>query len=563
MAVTQGPGNAAPCVSEGRSLLGLRLLVGAGLLVAVAAVYAQVNGHGFVRYDDAEAISANPGLRLGLSLRGLAWAFQTTLVANWIPLTVVSLLADSQLHGLEPRWMLLENAALHALASVLLFHVFWRMTGAVWKSAAVAAIFAVHPLHVESVAWAAMRKDSLSGVFFALALLAHVRFSERPGRGRQAAVAAACAAGLLSKPTLVTLPFVLLLIDYWPLGRLTAPGGGIDAARLRRAIAEKLPLFGLAALASVASVLAQSASGATVAAGAFPLDARAVNALASIADYLRTSVWPSGLAAFYPAPLGELPVTKAAAGLAVLAAVTALGALEHRRRPWLLVGWLWFLGMLVPVLGLVQVGSQARADRYMYLPLIGLSILPVWAAAELAHAKPRLRRAIAALAAVSIAALACVSLRQVGFWRDGVVLFERVLAVTRDNPVARAQLAASLEEQGRFDEAAEQLRAALRLEPGLVPAMNNLAWLLATHPTVPEAEPDESLRLAARAVDASGSLAPEPLLTLSVALARKGRFLEAAEAATRASALARAGGNEPLARTIDSRIARYRAGRSD
>ncbi len=563
MTVTQGPAQTTPAAGETSPPFRLLLLLGAGLVLAVAAVYAQVYDHGFVRYDDAEAITGNPGLRLGLSPRGLAWAFQTTLVANWIPLTVVSLLADAQLHGLDPRWVLLENVALHAASTVLLLHVFWRMTGAVWKSAAIAAVFAIHPLHVESVAWAAMRKDVLSGVFFMLPVWAHLRFTEKPGPGRQAVVALACTAGLLSKPTLVTLPFVLLLLDLWPLGRLTGPRGEIDARRLRSAVAEKIPLFALVALASVASVLAQSASGATVAADAFPLAARVANALAAVTDYLRTSVWPAGLAAFYPGPHDDLPIAKAFVGLLVVAGVAIAGLVQRRRRPWLLVGWLWFLGMLVPVLGLVQVGSQARADRYTYLPLIGLSILPIWAAAELAQRRPRLRGVITALAAVSLVAFAVGSFRQVGFWRDGVVLFERVLAVTRDNPVARAQLAASLEEQGRFEEAAGQLRAAVRLDPGLVPALNNLAWLLATHPAVPEAEHDEALALAARAVEGSGAMSPEPLFTLSVALARKGRFGDAGEAATRAAALARTGGNEPLARIIDSRIARYRAGRSD
>lgn len=539
------------------------LLVCAGLVIAVAVVYGQVWNHGFVRFDDHEAITGNAGLRLGLSPRGLRWAFETLLVANWIPLTVVSLLADQELHGLAPRFVLLENVAFHAIATVLLFHVFRRMTGTLWRSAAVAAVFAIHPLHVESVAWAAMRKDSLSGVFFMLTLLAHVRFVERPSTARQAVVALCCAAGLLSKPTLVTLPFVLLLVDFWPLGRLARPDGAIDTVALRRAVAEKWPLFALAALASAASVWAQSAGGATVGTASLPLGYRVTNALTAYLDYLRASVWPAGLAAFYPPPAGAPPPGPAIAGLVALAAGGLLGWRERHSRPWILVGWLWFAGMLVPMIGLVQVGSQARADRYMYLPLVGLSILPIWAASELTERARRGRRLVAIAGGAVLLAFALASYRQAGFWRNGVVLLEHALAVTRDNPLVRANLAAVLQDQGRNAEAADQLRAAVTLDGRLVPAMNNLAWLLVTNPALPEATPDEALQLAIRAVEASGGANPQPLYTLSLALARRGRFAEAAQTASRGAAVARALGNEPLARELGARVAHYRQGRID
>lgn len=557
------PSEAARSETRARGSSRLPLLLGVGLLLAIAAVYAQVSGHGFVRFDDSEAITANAGLRAGLSARGIAWAWQTTLVANWIPLTVLSLLADAQIHGLTARWILLENVTLHALSTLLLFHAFRRMTGAVWRSAAVAAVFALHPLHVESVAWAALRKDTLSGVFFMLTLIAHVRFVERRSLGRQAIVALCLAAGLLSKPTLVTLPCLLMLVDFWPLGRLTRPDGTLDAAALRSAALEKTPLFVLVALAGVASVLAQSAAGATVAAVSFPLQDRVVNALAAYLDYLGTSIWPSGLAAFYPASVGEPRLGAAFAGLAVLAGVSFVALRERRARPWILVGWLWFAGMLVPMIGLVQVGSQSRADRYMYLPLIGLSILPIWAAGELAARRPGLRGVVAGVGAAILVALSMVSFRQVGYWRDGVTLLERALAVTRDNPVVRANLAAVLEEQGRLADAAAQLRAALRLDPHLVPAMNNLAWLLATHPSLPEATPGEALDLARRAVVDSAGANPNPLYTLSLVLARSGRYAEAAQTAARGAAVARSLGDERLARELDARVARYRQGRID
>lgn len=537
--------------------------VAAGLLLAVAAVYAQVQGHAFLHFDDDEAITANVGLEQGLSLAGLGWAFRTLLVANWIPVTVLSLLLDQELHGLSPRAMLLENAALHALASVLLFHAFRRMTGALWRSAAVAAVFALHPLHVESVAWAALRKDVLSGVFFALSLVAYVRLVERSSVARHAALAVACALGLLSKPTLVTLPFVLLLLDLWPLGRLARADGSLDARALGRAALEKLPLFVLAAAAGIATTLAQRAAGAMVAAQSFPLADRVANAFVATFDYLRTSVWPSGLAPFYPAPVDGVPLASAVAAAAVTLAMTLLAFAQRRQRPWILVGWLWFLGMLLPTLGLVQVGSQARADRYTYLPLVGLSILPVWALGELAERRRALRPVVAAVGIAWIAALGIAAHRQTALWRDGVTLFQHTLRVTRENPLAYAHLSEELLAQERYAEAAESMRSALRLQPAYVEMKNNLAWILVTRPEVAPLDPGEPLRLAVAAVEATGGRSPAALQTLALAQARAGRFAEASRTAQRAAALARAMGDAAGAAMLDARAASLRDGRID
>lgn len=538
------------------------LLVGLALMLAVVAVYAQVRSHAFVSFDDDEAITANPGLQLGLSPAGIGWAFRTTLVANWVPLTVISLLADQSIHGLTPAAVLLENVALHALATLLLFHVFRRMTGAPWRSAAVAAVFALHPLHVESVAWAAMRKDTLSGVFFMLTLLAHVRFVERPTRARQAVVVLACAGGLLAKPTLMTLPFVLLLVDYWPLRRLAREDGSLDGRRVRAALVEKLPLFALVAAAGAATVWAQGAAGAIVGGATAPLGVRLANALVAYVDYLRTSLWPTGLAAFYPPPIDGIPLWKSALGGLLLLAATVLAVRSRVRRPWVLVGWLWFVGMLVPTIGLVQVGSQARADRYMYLPLIGLSILPIWTLAEWALARPAVRRALPVTAAVMFAALGASAFHQVSFWRDGVVLFERVQAVTPPNMLAHAQLGKALLEQDRAAEAAVQMRKAIELKPDYVEMLNNLSWLLTSHPDVPPLDPAEPMRLAVRAVELTNSHDPYPLYTLAMIEARDGHFAEAEQHATRAAALARTMGNLPLALELDSRVASFqRAGK--
>lgn len=524
-----------------------------GLAVLVAAVYAQVRGHAFLHFDDDEVITRAPGVALGLSAEGVRWALTSVHVANWLPLPHLSFLVDQELHGLSPRAMLLENAALHALASVLLFVAFRRMTGAPWPSAAVAAVFAIHPLHVESVAWAALRKDVLSGVFFALSLVAYVRLVERPSVARHVALAAAFALGLLSKPTLVTLPFVLLLLDVWPLRRLSAAPG--------RRVLEKLPLMVLAAASGVATALAQRAAGAMVATQSFPLADRAANALVAIFDYLRTSLWPSGLAPFYPAPVDGVPLAQAAAAGALVLAITALSVWQRTERPWILVGWLWFLGMLLPTLGLVQVGSQARADRYTYLPLIGLSILPVWALGELAERRRTLRPAVAAFGIAWIAALAVAAHRQTALWRDGVTLFQHTLRVTRENPLAYAHLSEELLAQERYAEAAESMRSALRLQPAYVEMKNNLAWVLVTRPEVPPLDPGEPLRLAVAAVEATGGRSPAALQTLALAQARAGRFAEASRTAQRAAALARAMGDAAGAAMLDARAAALRDGR--
>ena len=537
------------------------LLLALGLVAAVVAVYAQVGDHAYLLYDDDEAITENAGLAQGLSLEGVAWAFRTTLVANWIPLTVLSLLADQELHGLSPRFVLLENVALHALATVVLFLAFRRMTGTLWRSAAVAAVFALHPLHVESVAWAAMRKDVVSGIFFALVLLAYAHATERPSVPRHGSVAAALALGLLSKPTLVATPFVLLLLDLWPLGRLGGADGSLEARRIGRAVLEKLPLFVLAAGACVMTMWTQAARGAVVAAQFLPPSQRAGNAVVAYADYVRTSVWPVDLAPLYPLAIGGLEPIRLLLSAVALLVVTVVCVRERRRRPWLLVGWLWFVGMLVPTIGLVQVGSQARADRYTYLPLIGLSILPVWSAAELAERGRAWRTSVAVASAAALAALAVTAHRQAGMWRDGVTLFSHTVAVTRDNALTRSYLGEALQVAGRSAEAAEQMRASLRLKPDYVEMMNNLAWLLATNPDVPPADPGEPLRLAKAAVDATGGRQPQALYTLALVLAREGRFPEAERTAYRAASWARALGAEPLALEIQARAAAFRKGR--
>ena len=384
-------------------------------------------------------------MRAGLTPESALRAFREPAEANWVPLTWISLQLGYELHGLAPSGFLLGNVALHALACVLLFLALLRLSAALWESAAIAALFALHPVHVESVAWAASRKDVLSGVFFMATLLAWARYVERVSASRYLAVTFFFVCGLLSKPTLVTAPFVLWLLDFWPLQRLAGAAG--PRAVTRRAaglLLEKLPLLALSAAASWVAYRVQESAGAVGAGAQIPFAWRWTNALDAVRIYLAQSVWPSGLAVSYPHPLGSLGLPRLAAAASLLALLTALALAGLRRRPYLFVGWLWFLGMLVPVIGLVQVGIQPHADRYLYLPLIGLSLALVFLLGEQVRGHPRLRRPLAAAAGLVLAALAITALRQVGTFRDSIALQSHAVAVTERNLLAHYRLGDAL-----------------------------------------------------------------------------------------------------------------------
>ncbi len=443
------------------------------LALAVAglalAAFAPVLRNGFLAYDDDLYITASPQVAAGLDAAGLRWAFTSFQGANWFPLTRLSWMLDAELFGLEPRAFHATSLLCHAAGAALLFLALRSLTGAPGSSALVAALFAAHPLQVEPVAWAAYRRDVLAGLFFALTLALHARAARRGGGlSRQGPTSAALALGLLAKPTLVSAPFVLLLLDLWPLGRLegSARGGASRSAALGRLALEKLPLFALAAAASAVTLRAQSAGGAVQSLAAFPFPQRLGNALVATVAYVGSWLYPSGLAPFYPHPGAELRIWRAAACGALLAAATGLALRAARRRPWLAVGWLWFLGMLVPVIGLVQVGAQARADRYLYLPQVGLALALVFGAADLARARPRLQRALAVAALCWLAALAFATSAQVRLWRDTTTLFEHALRVTHRNPIAHLNLAEEHLARGRLEAAETHARAALRLAPG-------------------------------------------------------------------------------------------------
>jgi tetratricopeptide (TPR) repeat protein len=429
----------------------------------------------------------------------------------------------------------------------------------------VAAVFAVHPLHVESVAWAAARKDPLSGLFWMLALLCYAHSARsQPRTARIALVFVCMGLGLMAKPVVVTLPFALLLLDEWPLGRLRradAPERW-DPRRIGRAFLEKLPLFALAAAAAAVTVAAQRSGGTVVPLDRVPLDLRAGNALVAYVAYLGKALWPSGLAIFYPHPGDALPGIQIALAAAFLIGATALVTVWARRRPHLFVGWFWYLGTLVPMIGLVQVGSQAMADRYMYLPLIGLSIAVAWGIPELLPDWRWKRVGLALAAGAAVAGLAATSARQLHHWRDSEALFEHALQVTRENHVAHAYLGSALLERGRTQAAIEHYSEAVRLRPDFLTAANNLAWLLATGESEELRNPYVAVRLAQRAAGLTSHGDPRVLDTLAAALASANRFEEATRAAERGIELARAAGEHELEAAIQQRLELYRAGRA-
>ena len=432
----------------------LRVLLGVAIAAATLLVYAPVRHHRYVDLDDYAGILLNPDLHVRSLREALVVSFTRPVVSSWVPLTTLSLQLDRALHGENPTGTLLTNVALHVAAALLLFHVFTRMTRDAFASAFVAAVFALHPLHVESVAWASERKDVLSGFFFALTLLAYLRYVERPAsRLRFALVFVSLAFGLLAKPMLVTLPGVLLLLDYWPLRRL-------DAAAVR----EKLPLFALAAAAAFATYSVQGATGAMSYGLGVPLRLRAANAIDATCAYLGQTLWPTGLAAFYPHALASLGWRRLALELLLLAAITGAVWLARRRQPWWLTGWLWYLGTLVPVLGFVQVGMQGRADRYTYLPMIGLALAVAFGARQLARTRAA-RIALAAAATALLAALALAASAQVAVWRDSFTLYERAIAVSPQAsfPVLRLGMVYAM--QGDFGEALPRFRRSVELDP--------------------------------------------------------------------------------------------------
>jgi tetratricopeptide (TPR) repeat protein len=476
------------------------------LAIATFLVYAPVATHPFLHYDDNLYVTENARVQAGITREGVAWAFTTGHAANWHPLTWLSHMLDCQLFGLDPARHHLENAALHAAAAGLTLLVLVSMTGALWPSAFVAATFALHPLHVESVAWAAERKDVLSGLFWMLTLAAYVSYARRGGKTRYSLALAAFAAGLLCKPMLVTMPFVLLLVDFWPLGRLRLGGKRGAAPPQSRVWLEKVPFLALSAASSAITVVAQRRGGAMSSLQAVPLADRVGNAALAYVAYIKKTVWPSDLAIFYPkitSPGWEIAV----AVLAILAATAATVALA-RRKPYLPVGWLWFLGTLVPMIGLVQVGMQSMADRYVYVPLIGLTIIVAWGLPDALGRWRGSRAALAVAACAALIAMTLVTARQIAYWGNERALFQHAIDVTRENYVAHTNVGVALHVEGNLGEAMRHYREAERLRPNYEVVQYNLGLALAQQgrPDSAEIHLREAVRLRPNYPDARNNL---------------------------------------------------------
>ena len=414
-----------------------KLIVGVALAVLTVVAFGDLRHADFVQLDDPAYVSENARVAEGLTASTVSWAMTTFYNSNWHPLTWLSYLTDVRLFGLNPGALHIVNLAFHVLNTLLLFVVLTTMTGSTWRSAFASALFAVHPLHVESVAWISERKDVLSTMFWLLTLWAYAGYVRRSTPRRYALVIVTFALGLMAKPMLVTLPFVLLLIDVWPASALRASAR--QAPTLKTLIVEKLPLFALAAASSVITVIAQQRGGAVMSLEAIPLDQRVANAIVSYVTYLAKLVWPADLAVFYP--YRPAPWTSVAIAVVVLAAITAVVIRLARRNPAPLVGWLWYLGTLVPVIGLVQVGRQAMADRYTYVPLIGIFIAIAWAVPALTARARTGRLAIGAAALAIVIACTVITRAQVEHWRSNQALWSRALAVTLDVDPAQARLA--------------------------------------------------------------------------------------------------------------------------
>ena len=438
------------------------------LVLAVALVFGQTAGHQFVNYDDDQYVYGVPQVIKGITLEGTAWAFTHSHAFNRHPLTTLSHMLDCQLYGLKPAGHHLTSIVLHAATAVLLFLVLYSMTSDLWPSAIVAALFAIHPLRAESVAWVSERKDVLSGLFFVLTLAAYTRYARRSfSWPRYLLVVGVFALGLMSKPTLVTLPFLLLLLDYWPLGRFPL------AMRL---ILEKLPLVAMTAVWCAVTLSSQRV--AIEALAHLSLGSRLANAVVSYAAYLGKLFYPAGLIPFYPHPLDNLPGTTVAASALLLVAISAVSFACRKRHPYLLVGWLWYLGLLVPVVGIVQAGEQAMADRYTYLPLIGILIALAWGTARLVPPRPH-RRPIAALAVAAVlVGLMTATWIQVSYWRDSRTLWTHTLRVQPQNYIARLNLGSSMFQDGNIDGAIDQYRMALQINPNHEVAHSNLGEAL-------------------------------------------------------------------------------------
>jgi Tfp pilus assembly protein PilF len=579
------------------------------LTVVTTAVFYQVYRHDFVDYDDGLYVYDNPNIQDGLTLKAVKWAFTTGRAGNWHPLTWLSHMLDWQLFGRNPAGHHLINLVFHIANTLLLFTVLNRMTKAVWRSAFVAALFALHPLHVESVAWVAERKDVLSGLFWMLTVFTYSRYVKNPNIIRYLLTLSTFALGLMAKPMLVTLPFVLLLLDYWPLMRIPYKQTTRKTGRNNtdsqdnpfswwicfRLTLEKLPFFALSAISSIVTFLMQKSGGAVMPTVLVALRLRTFNVLNSYVKYIGKMIWPRGLAIFYPYRVWDLKMWPAVVSLLLLLVITILVLCLAKKHKYLLVGWLWYLGTLVPVIGLVQVGTQAMADRYTYLPSIGIFIMVTWGAAELFN-HLHLRKIIPAVSAATIifALFLCARI-QLRYWRDNLTLFGHAIQVTRDNYImhnnygnalvdnnrhkdaiahfkqsirinpgyvrAYYNLGVAYRLEGNTKQAVASWNTALRLEPDNVDAMNNLAWLRAVQINSEFYDPNKAVQLALRACEKTQYKKPQILDTLAVAYAAAGNFHKAIETLEKALELCQSSTQNKVREQLEERLMLFKAGK--
>ncbi len=511
------------------------LLVYGFLVVSVLAVYWPVLNHEFVKYDDDKYVTDNPNVKRGITRESVVWAFTKPHFHMWHPLTSLSHLLDYQLFGLNSTGHHLTNLLLHVASTLLLFGILKRMTGAFWPCLFVALAFAVHPLNVESIAWVAERKNVLSGLFWMLTIAVYIQYAGRPRLVRFLLLVVVFALATLTKPMVVTLPFVLLLLDYWPLGRLQwsrsveqedlsepqVEPDDVQGTSIWHLFLEKTPLFLLTIGLSAVTYIVQQKGGVMSDLGNVPLKYRAANALVSYVTYIRKMVWPSRLAVFYPHPFDRLPLWQVIISALLLLIVTVAVILLIRRRKYLTVGWFWYVGTLVPVIGLVQVGAQARADRYTYLPFIGLFIMITWGLSDLLVKLRHQKIALGVGALVVLVILSACTRLQLRHWRNNKALFEHALAVTGDNFVMSNNYANVLKENGQLEKAIQHFQEALRLRPSSPEVLNNLANALGQLD-----KNDEAVQYYKKALELRPNFA-QAHYNLAVLLAKQGRTDEA------------------------------------
>jgi len=462
-------------------------------MVATFCIYSQVQDHEFINLDDDKYVTESSLVQAGLTNENIIRVFTTTHYGGWFPITSISYMLDYQLYGLNPKGYLLTNLFFHIANSLLLFLVLFRMTGAIWQSAFVAAMFAFHPLNVESVAWAAERKNVLSTLFWLLTMWAYIHYAEKPTVKRHGLVFLFFTLGLMSKPMLVTLPFVLLLLDYWPLGRLKLEQGGSNSdasakstyhvkSEFLKLMLEKVPLFALATGSSIITFISQQSGGKAINANNLSLPTRLTNAMVSYLEYLQKMIWPEKLAVFYPHPGNTLAVWKGILCGMALVGITIISIRLIRKAPYFAVGWFWYLGTLVPVIGIVQVGSQAMADRFTYIPLIGIFIIVAWGLPELISKWPYKEKVLSISVGLIIFTLLITTWRQVSHWKNSITVFKHAIRVTDKKypgfSVAHNNLGNALVRAGMTEEAIDYYKEAIRIRPGFTAAQKNLETAL-------------------------------------------------------------------------------------